>query len=425
MESLLPSVFQTDADGNVLLHMSREQFFYLSDTLKGIEEARREKARCDSMALKDLFDRFISNYEILSKNSKANYRQQFNNLLKWGATEGRNLSIAGDISKEVAEKYIRYAYSIKKTAKFEIRTLRRIWNNVFPDSYPNPWIHKLHLATFIPKKNMSHRPFKRKEIRQILTLLDSIIEFKKRDAASPERTAARRKKRLFFFSAYSLGFVQDMRDAVVFAVTYGMRMGSVASLKWSDFKKFSHASFFYHLPPKTARSKPVPLELPYLPQIQEILKRRRPQNINAAYKKGERLFKDFSALYDKSSCTLSGVFSRVIDKLKLKDSSIGIAAFHSFRTSFVSYMDEVATPKMITDSVTGHSSKEMHYIYSKPSPSAKKKWISKAYGKFDFSVKFNEDLIAEFETMEEDKEDVLLSMIEMGDEGFLETAVIT
>lgn len=125
MESLLPSVFQTDADGNVLLHMSREQFFNLSDTLKGIEEARMEKARCDSMALKDLFDRFISNYEILSKNSKANYRQQFNNLLKWGATEGRNLSIAGDISKEVAEKYIRYAYSIKKTAKFEIRTLRR------------------------------------------------------------------------------------------------------------------------------------------------------------------------------------------------------------------------------------------------------------------------------------------------------------
>lgn len=408
MESILPKTFQTDDQGNVSIKMSQSQFFIISETLRERERVMLEKENADRIELDKVFNMFIRNYEILSKNSKKNYRQQYKNLLTWCHIGGRNLNLVGEITKDVAEQYIRHAYSTKKTAKFEIRTYRRIWNAVFPESYANPWIHKLHLATFHPKKNMSHRPFTRKEIRQILTFLDSVIEFKKREMSrnrnvEPSVTNENgHRKRLPFFTTYSLAFIQDLRDAVVFAATYGMRMGSVASLKWSDFKQFSHKPFFYHVPPKTARAKPTPLELPYMEQTTEILERRRPENINAAYRHGEPLFKEFSSVYDKGSQVMSCIFGRLVDKLKIKDTGIGVASFHSFRTTFVTFMDEAIAPKMITDSITGHSSKEMHYIYSKPSARVKRKWIHEAYNKFDFSTKFDEELIKEFENEEKE-----------------------
>jgi len=397
MVSLIPTDVTADGEGFVNAKMTVQHFAQLTKILQDIEKGILEKEKTDSTRLDTLFDKFISYYEVLSENSKKCYRQQFTNLMKWLHEEGRDVNTVGEITKEIAEQYIRYSYARKKTAKFEIRTYRRIWSEMFPPNYENPWIHRLHLATFHPKKNMSHRPYKRKEIRQILTFLDSIIESKKRvkDMESQGMRIGSRKRRSPFFATYSVGFVQDVRDAVVFAVTYGMRMGSCASLKWSDFKQFSHKSFFYHLPPKTARSKPIPLELPYLPQILEILNRRRPQNINGAYRREEPLFKEFFETYGKGACVLSGIFGRVIDKLRIKDSGIGVAAFHSFRTTFVSFMDEVGAPKMITDSITGHSSKEMHSLYSKPSAIVKKRWIAKAYASMDFSFKYDEETVKE------------------------------
>lgn len=405
MESLLPKSFKTDGDGNVTFSMSQVQFALVFEILNEKEKELREKERVDSIRLDEVFGMFISNYEILSESSKRNYGQQFKNLVKWLHQEDRCVDTVGGVTSELAEKYIRYVYARKKSAKFEIRTYRRIWAELFPESYANPWVHKLHLATFHPKKNMSHRPFKRRELRQILTFLDSIIEYKEREAKG---LAKPREGRASFYSAYSVSFVRDLRDAIVFAITYGMRMGSCASLKWSDFKRFTHSPMFYHLPPKTARSKPIPLELPYLPQITEILERRRPENINAAYKREERLFEELSEMYGKGACVVSGTFGRLIDKLRIKDSSIGVASFHSFRTTFVSLMDEVGAPNTITDSITGHSSKEMHSLYSKPSAVVKRRWIAKAYAKMDFSYKFDEEMVKDFENDVDEEEEVLV-----------------
>ena len=410
MESLLPTSFQTDANGNVTITMPQAQFFIMSEIIKEKEKTMLEKEMADKVELKEVFAKFIRNYEVLSENSKRNYGQKYKNFLNWCHSEGRDLNFVGEITKEVAEQYIRHSYATKKSAKFEIRTYKRLWNEVLPESYANPWVHKLHLNTFVPKKNMSHRPFKRKEIRQMLTYLDTLAEFKRRDENAKECAERQevnhteigtkvkmRRKSLTFYSAYSEDFVQDLRDAVVFSVTYGMRMGSVAALRWSDFKQFSRKAFFLHLPPKTARAKPTPLELPYATQIMEILERRRPENINAAYRMEEPLFKEFSAVYEKGSQIMSGIFGRLIDKLRIKDTDIGVAAFHSFRTTFVSFMDEANAPKMITDSITGHSSNEMHSLYSKPSPTVKRRWIQRAYANIDFSKRVDEELLAKME----------------------------
>ena len=127
---------------------------------------------------------------------------------------------------------------------------------------------------------------------------------------------------------------------------------------------------------------PRPLDLPLLSDIVEILKRRKPNDIMKSYREGEHVFPLFHSRYSESPSSLSMIFRRFARKAKVKDSELGIASFHSFRTTFVSRMDDVSAPVYLTDSITGHKTKGMHAVYSKPSPHAKRKWILKAIRPF-------------------------------------------
>lgn len=319
--------------------------------------------------LSSLFDRYIERYPILSHNTKTHYGQEFRNLISWMTKNHPECTTVGHLTAEIGEEFVRFDYATKKSARFEIATLRRIWREVVP-AVKNPWEHNLHLATHQTTKCQSHRPITSREFGRI------VEEIRKRIATV---TSTDHKP---IANELSPEFLKELHDALIFAHYYGMRIGSIASLKWSDFKNFAHRSSFLHLPPKTAHRNPKPLDLPYLTDITAVLTRRKPNDIIRSYREGEHVFPLFSSRYDRSPSSISMIFRRFVRKAKVKDNALGIASFHSLRTTFVSRMDDVSAPVYLTDSITGHKTKGMHALYSKPSPQAKRKWILKAIRKF-------------------------------------------
>lgn len=316
----------------------------------------------------ELYDMYISRFPVLSENTKKHYKQEFANFLKWLSSNHPEVTHVHQFTKAMAEEFVRFDYATKQSARFEIATLKRIWKEVFRmDDKFNPWNHGLHLYTHRKEKCQSHRPFSQRELNKILESVTNKITSMKKDGYH-----SKIEKEL------PIEFWEELVDVMVFAYYYGMRMGSIAHLKWADFKNFNQKKYFLHVPPKTAARNPRPLELPYIPQIVDILNKRRPQDLMKAYKSGASLFPLFAEKYNIAPSSLSSLFRRIVKKAKVKDTAMGIASFHSFRTSFVSSMDDVSAPIYITDSITGHKNKGMHSLYSKPSVRAKKKWILKA-----------------------------------------------
>ena len=337
-------------------------FEEMMNTSKAAEEEKK-------ISVSTLFDAYIERYPILSNNTRLHYRQEFRNLLKWISAYHPECTTVGSITPSIGEEFVRYDYNTKKSARFEIATLRRIWREVVP-SVKNPWEHHLHLITYQTEKCQSHRPLTPQELNRIVSSIQDRINAVSSQDHKPIK------------NELSVDFLKEFKDALVFAHYYGMRIGSIASLKWSDFKNFAHRSSFLHLPPKTAHRNPKPLDLPYMEDVTSVLMRRKPTDIIKAYKDGERLFPLFSSRYNQCPSSISMIFRRFVKKAKVRDTALGIASFHSLRTTFVSRMDDVSAPVYLTDSITGHKTKGMHALYSKPSPRAKRKWIVKAIRPF-------------------------------------------
>lgn len=337
----------------------------LLPALQELMKANKVVEEESQMPIASLFDVYLSRNPILSKNTQIHYRQEFKNLIKWLSVNHPDCTTVGSITPEIGEEFIRFDYATKKSARFEIATIRRVWTEICP-SVRNPWTHNLHLLTHQTKKCQSHRPFTQREIGRIIEVIQNRID----EISSQDHKPIKNE--------LSIDFLNEFKDAIVFAHYYGMRVCSLASLKWSDFKNFAHRSSFLHVPPKTAHINPKPLDLPYLSDVVDVLARRKPADIMKSYREGEHVFPLFNARYEKSPSSLSMLFRRFVKRAKIKDSELGIASFHSFRTTFVSRMDDISAPVYLTDSITGHKTKGMHAVYSKPSPRAKRKWILKA-----------------------------------------------
>ena len=269
----------------------------------------------------------------LAVKSISLYRQEFKNFCMWANMH--DIIYVDQVTPRVTEKYIRYSYSIRRAAPFEIQTLRRIWDIVLPNR-DNPWRIKLfNLVRINTPKPMTHRPFTYREINRIFENLGD-----------------------------------KYQDAMMFAYWYGMRIGSICTLNWKDFKNWKRSGRFLHIPVKTMRFKPMYLELPVIPQIESVLSK--------LDRSTDYLFPELRETYFKYSSVISHDIKRVITKCHIKDTLLGIASAHSFRTTFITMMDEAGAPVYITDSITGHAPQDMHGIYSKPSIRAKRRWILKA-----------------------------------------------
>ena len=292
------------------------------------------KESTEPIPLKYIWNKYFSLIDgVLSKKSISLYAQEFKNFCSWANM--KDILYVHQVTPQITEQYIMFSYSIRRAAPFEIQTLRRMWDIVFPNK-DNPWRIKLfNLVRINTPRPMTHRPFTFREITKLFREFD-----------------------------------ETLRNAMMFGYWYGMRIGSICSLQWKDFKSWRYSGKFVHLPLKTARCKPRYLELPIVPQIGDVL--------SYLDRTSPYLFPKLNEIYNTTSSGISRLIGNAIDKCNIKDSLIGIASAHSFRTTFITKMDEAGAPVYITDSITGHAPRDMHGLYSKPSVHSKRKWILKA-----------------------------------------------
>ena len=303
----------------------------------------------------DLFDRWIGRQN-LAKNSILSYKGKFRQFLDYA--QSRNISLVKNVTTDVSSDYIAKIYHEKHSAGYDVMILRKIWRDMFPKS-ENPWCVNVRIVPIPTKRNMSHRTMSRKEMKKVEERIDEEI---------------RRRKEGLVKTHNHLGpdTYEELKDAIKFSKYYGMRISSFSNMKMSDFRKYKTRKMFLHIPEKTKNVKTRPLELPVVGEISEILDRRYRKNSN------EYLFPLLHKRYTKGTSSISVLFRRIKTKERIMDNASGIASIHSYRTSFITRMDEVNAPASITDNITGHAPQNMHNMYSKPKVSVKRKWIEKA-----------------------------------------------
>lgn len=301
--------------------------------------------------LSDVWFLFTQRYEVAMRSLKC-YRHHLDSFLKWtGAAH------ADEVTRAMAEEYTKHIFCRKSTAPQDIGTLKRIWHTVWP-ACPNPWDTGLRLK---PKARGGVFRYRRLSVEEAGAFMRNILHSLTDGHAQDRRRTISRQ------------LLADLRDAVVFAWQYGMRIGSLAVLRWDDFKH--DKDFFLHIPPKTKGVKPWPLEIPIMPSTHGVLVRRftrfrgRPQGY---------LFPHFHHAYHRNVNGLAALVKRLMTGAGVMDDHRGRATMHSFRACFITQMDEAGAPSGITDSLTGHAPQNMHDMYSHASVQSKRDWLHKA-----------------------------------------------
>ena len=305
--------------------------------------------------LADVWFLFTQRYEVALRSLKC-YRQQLDSFLRWAA-----VAYADEVTRAMAEDYTKHVFLRKSTARQDIGTLRRIWQTVWPDC-PNPWNTGLRLK---PKERDGVFRYRRLSVDEARAFLRSIASG---IACRRGRTNEADRRRTI-----DSWLLEDLRDAVIFAWQYGMRIGSLAVLRWDDF--CPGKDFFLHVPPKTRGVKPWPLELPIMPSTHRVLVRR------FACRRGRMsgyLFPHFHRAYHRNANGLAALVKRLMVGAGVMDDHRGRATMHSFRACFITQMDEAGAPSGITDSLTGHAPQNMHDMYSHASVQSKRDWLSRA-----------------------------------------------
>ena len=301
--------------------------------------------------LSDVWFLFTRRYEVAMKSLRC-YRHQLDSFIRWAPA-----TYADEVTRTMAEDYTKHVFSRKSTAPQDIGTLKRIWNTIWPDD-PNPWNTGLRLK---PKERGGVFRYRRLSVGEAGAFFGKIVH------AIAHRHRPDRRRTI------DPGLLIDLRDAVIFAWQYGMRIGSLAALKWEDFHPGK--DFFLHIPPKTKGVKPWPLEIPIMPSTHRVLMRRfrgmggRPAGF---------LFPHFHRAYDRNVNGLTALVKRLMTGAGIRDDHRGRATMHSFRACFITQMDEAGAPSGITDSLTGHAPQNMHDLYSHASVQAKRDWLTKA-----------------------------------------------
>ena len=159
---------------------------------------------------------------------------------------------------------------------------------------------------------------------------------------------------------------QELADMVMIGYSTGLRLSDVAWLEQSEIE--ADGRFLSVVPNKTHLTKPIPLKVPLVDQVRNLILRRRTSppdgepylfSDDARHRPSRKIAAAFK------SC---GIFIQ----------GNGRASFHSLRATFISMMDEAGVPPHITDAITGHAGGGMHARYTQPSSQALLAAVKKA-----------------------------------------------
>lgn len=319
----------------------------------------------NSTRLGDIWERFVKRYECRERSKQA-YKTQYDRFLKWTKLADtpehfRNPVYAGEVTREMCEAYQRHIFSVKSTAGKDIRCLARIWDTLWPDRQINPWNTGLHLKAKAPPKAANYRAMSLEEEQSVRRAIATAIE------ETPKGRFAS-----FGGRKVSHAFLTDLFDAILLAHYYGMRISDLANFDWKTLKR----DFFLFTPIKTSGSKPYALEIPLLPEVREMLQKRR------LHKAGP-VFPELKKAYERSQPEMTLAIKQIFVAAGVRDDYRGRASMHSFRATFITNMDVAGILAGVTDSITGHAPKTVHNRYSHADREAKRRAIEKAIKRLD------------------------------------------
>ena len=303
----------------------------------------------------------------------------------------RGLRFADEIARPFAEGYARWLNARVTTYAKHIGTLRREWSLLFPDSTSNPWNLGIKLQPREKAKAMNYRVITFNEFQRVRQVVARL-------SADPSLTDTSRLRIL------TPGLLEDIADALVISYRYGLRIGSVAAIRRSDFNLA--AGTFTHRPPKTSRAT-LGMDYPILPEILAILRRRglrgrgpqpstsptsQPPNfelqtLNLKLLNSHTLTHSnsqtsllpfFSLAYFRSEQQLNLAVKRIFRMAGVNDHPLrGRASWHSLRATFITRLTEAGCPHPIVRELAQHVRADVTSRYIHTSMAVKLQWLSR------------------------------------------------
>ena len=325
----------------------------------------------ERIPLSRLWETVKTRYAARAK-SLETYRQQTVKFVKYALAAG--LRYADEVARPFAEDYARWLFPRVTTADKHIGCLRREWQLLFPDAPANPWNLSIRLQKKEKARAMNYRALTLNEIRRV------------------RQTIARLRldKTPLGYRGHLLddALLADMADAIVFSCRYGLRIGSIDVIRWSDFN-FADKTWS-HRPPKTSRAT-LGNDYPILPEIEAILARRRAE---AGGRPRGLLFPAFARTHATSEQLLNLTIKAIFKLARVEDSSLkGRATWHSLRATFITRLTENGCPQAIVKELAQHVRADVTQRYVHVSMAVKDKWLRTLpdLGGIDLSVEYPPD----------------------------------
>lgn len=310
--------------------------------------------------IEEIWDIYEAHDMNISEASMDDYKQIFR---RWAKKLPDSLEYAEDVTMEMCRDYATEVAGAKSTGMRDIRVLRGIWNLVFPTE-ENPWNTGIKPKVKQRQAGKQSRALTLEEARRFRkAILQEADEWPTKDKLTRSKVLTR-------------DLLLELYDAVTFAWYYGMRVGSLCSLNWKDFER---PDWFYHIPPKTEKRIVAPLTLPIMPEIDEIIRRRRADStsewifphLHAQYtKRGTVVEREHSYEMKRSAnrtgqAELARDIKQLFKKAGIEDDRTGRASMHGFRKSCTTNLTNSNTEHNLICSITGWSNKDMVDLYSR------------------------------------------------------------
>ena len=311
-----------------------------------------------SMGIAKIWDTYEANALNTTDATLDDYKQIFRRFVKWtdstkAPVDYRGLvKSADDVTTDLCRKYAIQVCAAKTTGMRDLYVLRSIWNLVFPFE-DNPWNLNIKPKVKVRDPGDKSRMLTVDEARRLrAAILLEAEEWSSRD----ERKRS---------NVMTPELLADLYDAIVFAWWYGMRIGSFCNLEWRDF---GHSpDWFLHVPPKTEKCRTDPLQLPIVPEIAEIINRRRKDatsewvfpHLHAQYHKRGKVVERNNGYEIKRSANRTGQaeFCRDVKKLfqkaGIEETFKGRASLHGFRKSCANNLEASGASIYLIRSILG------------------------------------------------------------------------
>ncbi len=320
----------------------------------------RHAPRLPKIRIEDVWERYEDNSLDATDATLDDYKQIFRRFLKW--TQKRapvpyrgKVRYASDVTSELCREYVIQVAAEKTTGMRDKNILHSIWETVFP-AQANPWNVGVK-----PKVKQRDPAAKSRRL-----FLDEARRFRAAILAEANEWSGKNEGKRS--NVLTPELLHDLYDAVAFSWWYGMRVGSLCALKWEDFRC---GDWFLHVPPKTERRRPDPLQLPIVPEIAAILARRKNNatsewlfpHLNAQYNKRGKVVEREFGFQMRRSANRTGQYELARDvkklfrKAKIPDDFNGRASMHGFRKSCANNLSDHGYNDHLICSILGWASR--------------------------------------------------------------------